>query len=44
MSTTIKVNPNIKKNDATNSKVIAEKLKKANQILKEVSLPKDLFQ
>jgi hypothetical protein len=44
MSSTIKVNPNIKKIDATNSRVIAEKLIKANQILKEVGLPKDLFQ
>ena len=35
-TTKIKVNPNMKKVDATNSKVVKEKLDKANQILKEV--------
>jgi hypothetical protein len=43
-TTAIKVNPDMKKVDATNSKVVREKLKKANQILKEVALPKDIFQ
>ncbi len=43
-TTKIKVDPNMKKVDATNSKVVKEKLERANQILKEVGLPKDIFQ
>ncbi|MEY4902867.1 MAG: hypothetical protein RLZZ292_682 [Bacteroidota bacterium] len=44
MSATIKINPNLKKIDPNQSNVIREKIQKANDMLKNIGLPEELFQ
>ena len=43
MAANIKVNPNLKKIDPNGSKVIREKIQKANDMLKNISLPEELL-
>jgi hypothetical protein len=43
MAANIKVNPNMKKIDPNESKVIREKIQKANDMLKNIGLPEDLL-
>ena len=44
MAATITVNPNMKKIDPNQSKVIREKIQKANDMLKSIGLPEELLQ
>ena len=44
MAATITVNPNMKKIDPNKSKVIREKIQKANDMLKNIGLPEELLQ
>jgi hypothetical protein len=43
MAANITVNPNMKKIDPNKSKVIREKIQKANDMLKNIGLPEDLL-
>ncbi len=43
MKVKVTVNPNMKKFDETQSKVVQEKINKANEMLKNVGLPKEAF-